>query len=65
MGKHAKSIDGQILQRVKAVGRGRVFTPRDFLDLGSRDAVDKALSRHAQSGAIHERVRPRKMTKQA
>ncbi|HTX22584.1 MAG TPA: DUF6088 family protein [Candidatus Aquilonibacter sp.] len=57
MGKHAKSIDSQILQRVKAVGRGRVFTPRDFLDLGSRDAVDKALSRHAQSGAIRKLAR--------
>ena len=57
MGKHAKSIDSQILQRVKAVGRGRVFTPRDFLDLGSRDAVDKALSRHAQSGTIRKLAR--------
>jgi len=57
MGKHAKSIDSQILQRVKAGGRGGVFTARDFLDLGSRDAVDKALSRHAQSGAIRKLAR--------
>ncbi len=57
MGKHAKSIDSQILQRVKDGGRGWVFTPRDFLDLGSRDAVDKALSRHAQSAAIRKLAR--------
>ncbi|MGH7951111.1 MAG: DUF6088 family protein [Limisphaerales bacterium] len=57
MGKHAQSIDSQILQRVKAGGRGRVFTPRDFLHLGSRDAVDKALSRHAQNGSIRKLAR--------
>ena len=57
MGKHAKSIDSQILQRVKAGGSGWVFTPRDFLDLGSRDAVDKTLSRHAQSGTIRKLAR--------
>lgn len=57
MAKHAKSIDSQILQRVKASGRGWVFTPRDFLDLGSRDAVDKALSRHAQGGTIRKLAR--------
>jgi hypothetical protein len=35
----------QILRRVRARGRGNVFTPNDFLDLGSRAAIDKALSR--------------------
>ncbi|MGH7941440.1 MAG: DUF6088 family protein [Limisphaerales bacterium] len=57
MGKHAKSIDSQILQRVKASGRGWVFTARDFMDLGSRDAVDKVLSRHSQSGTIRKLAR--------
>jgi hypothetical protein len=57
MGKHSKSIDSQILQRVKASGRGWVFTPRDFLDLGSRDAVDKVLSRQAQSDTIRKLAR--------
>lgn len=32
--------------------RGNVFTPKDFLDLGSRAAVDQALSRLARSGTI-------------
>jgi hypothetical protein len=57
MGKHAKSIDSQMLQRMKARGRGWVFTSRDFLDLGGRDAVDKVLSRHAQSGSIRKLAR--------
>ena len=57
MGKHAKSIDSQILQRVKASGRGWVFTARDFMGLGSRDAVDKALFRYAQGGIIRKLAR--------
>jgi hypothetical protein len=45
MGKHQTSIVGRIRERVAAADPGRVFTPRDFLDLGSRSAIDKALSR--------------------
>ena len=37
----------QILDRVNAHGAGRVWTPVDFLDLGPRAAVDKALQRLA------------------
>jgi len=57
MGRHTKSIDNQILQRVKSGGRGWVFTARDFLDLGGRAAVDKALSRHTQRGTIRKLAR--------
>jgi len=57
MGKHAKSIDNQILQRVKARNGGWVFTASDVLDLGSRDAVDKALSRQSRSGVIRKLAR--------
>lgn len=35
----------QILDRITRAGPGRVFTPKDFLDLASRDATDQALSR--------------------
>ena len=36
----------KIMKRVRAHGRGKwVCTPKDFLDLGSRAAVDQALSR--------------------
>ncbi len=56
-GKHAKSIDSQILQRVKTSGRGWVFRASNFLDLGSRDAVDKTLSRQSQGGIIRKLAR--------
>lgn len=35
----------QVLTRIHAAGRGSVVTPKQFLDLGSRAAVDQALSR--------------------
>lgn len=40
-----QSIDSKIVSRIYGSGMGSVFTPSRFLDLGSRDAVDKALSR--------------------
>lgn len=39
------SLADRILKRVRARGRGSVFTPSDFLDLGSRSNVDQTLSR--------------------
>ena len=42
----------QILKKIQSKGRGYVFTPKDFLRLGSRAAVDQALSRLARSGKI-------------
>ena len=57
MGKHADSIDSKILQRTQEKGAGHVFTPVDFLDLGSRNAVDLALSRQARSGSIRKLAR--------
>ena len=42
-----------IMKRVSAHGRGRwVCTPKDFLDLGSRQAVDQALSRLVKAGRL-------------
>jgi hypothetical protein len=41
-----------ILDRIRASGRGKVFASKDFLDLGSREAVDQALSRLAKAGEI-------------
>jgi len=55
------------LRRIRAKRYGWVFTPKDFLDLGSRAAVDQALSRLARTGTIrrlgrglydYPRVRP-------
>jgi hypothetical protein len=52
MGKHADSIDKAILFRMRGRGQGVVFAPTDFLDLGSRGAIDLALLRNTRSGAI-------------
>ena len=39
------SIQDHITDRLRSRGRGKVFTPKDFLDVAQRDAVDQALSR--------------------
>lgn len=57
MGKHTQSIDSKVLSRIKAAGHGPVFGARSFLDLGSRDAVDQALSRHARAGTVRKIAR--------
>lgn len=57
MGRHAHSIDSRILRRFTASRGARVFTAGDLLDLGSRNAVDAALSRHARAGRIRKLAR--------
>lgn len=57
MGRHLESIDTRILGRIAAEGPGYVFTASDFLDLGSRDAVDQALSRNHRAGRIRRIAR--------
>jgi Family of unknown function (DUF6088) len=48
-----QSLVTRILRRVRAHGRGKwVFTPKDFLDLGNRAAVDRVLSRLVQKDLI-------------
>ncbi|MCY4541304.1 MAG: DUF6088 family protein [Rhodobacteraceae bacterium] len=47
------AIKDKIMRRIRARGRGKwVCTARDFLDLGSRAAVDQALSRLAKAGDL-------------
>ncbi len=46
------SIEQQVVSRIYGRGRGAVFTPFDFADLGSRDAVDFSLSQLAKRGII-------------
>ena len=42
----------KIMKRVSAHGNGKwVCTPKDFLDLGSREAVDQALCRLVKAGS--------------
>lgn len=57
MGKHAKSVDSQVLGRIIAKGYGWVFTPAHFLDLGSGKAVGLALMRHVRAGTIRKLAR--------
>jgi len=51
------SIDGSILARICGKGRGAVHVPADFLDLGSRQAVDLTLHRLARKGTIRRLAR--------
>ena len=55
--KTTQSIDSRILARIHSRGRGSVFVQADFLDLGSREAVDVALHRLARKGTIRRLAR--------
>jgi hypothetical protein len=55
--KTPKSIDSKILDRIKESGRGSVFVPADFLDLGSRQAVDIVLHRLTKAETIRRLTR--------
>lgn len=46
------TVQDQILDRIRTAGRGKVFTSKDFLGLGSRVAIDQALSRLSRGGEI-------------
>ena len=51
------SLDIRLSRRIFGSGRGLVFTPSHFLDLGSRAAVDQALSRLTTDGTIRRLAR--------
>ena len=51
------SVPDRVMKRVRASGRGSVFTTRDFLDLSARAAVDQALSRLAKAGHLRRLAR--------
>ena len=53
----ANPIESSISERIKARGDGWVFSPVDFVDLGNRNAVDKALSRMAADGSVRRVAR--------
>lgn len=46
------AVADTVIRRIRAKGRGWVFTPKDFLDVGTRATVDQTLSRLARKGAI-------------
>lgn len=47
----------KIKQRILGKGRGAIFAPSDFLDIGSRASVDQALSRLTDQGLIRRLTR--------
>lgn len=49
--------DQRIARRIASHGRGWVFSARDFLDLGSRAAIDQVLSRRARQHRIRKIAR--------
>ena len=51
------SIDSQMLADIRSRGRGSVFVPADFLEIGSREAVDVTLHRLARKGIIRRLAR--------
>ena len=55
--KSPQSIDSKILNRIRGKGRGSVHVPGDFLDIGSREAVDIALHRLARKETIRRLAR--------
>jgi len=57
MSKHKHSIESKAINRIYGHGKGWVFTPAHFSDLGSRDAVASALKRNRESGLIRQLAR--------
>ena len=52
-----ESIDSQVLKAIRSRGLGCVFVPADFLEIGSREAVDITLHRLAKKGTIRRLAR--------
>ena len=55
--KSPQATDSRIFATIRSRGRGSVFVPADFLDIGSRQAVDVALHRLARQGTIRRLAR--------
>ena len=53
----ATSVPDRIMKRIRASGRGSVFTPSDFLPVAGRAAVDQALSRLVKGGQLRRLAR--------
>lgn len=52
-----QSVADKVLARIRSNGRGRAFSSKDFLDLGSRASVDHALCSLARSRQIRRVAR--------
>lgn len=56
-GKKTQSIEAKVLSRIRSKGKGSVYVPGDFLDLGSREAIDLVLHRLVKKGIIRRLAR--------
>lgn len=54
MGKHANSTDSRLISRIRGMKPGTVFMPRQFYDLGTRNAVASALKRIKAAGHVRQ-----------
>jgi hypothetical protein len=52
MSKRTIPMTDRIMKRIRGKGRGWVFTPKHFIDYGTRGAIDMALSRLTKAGRI-------------
>ena len=55
--KTPQSIDSKVIARIQSKRRGAVHVPGDFLDLGSREAINLVLHRLVKRGAIRRLAR--------
>ena len=51
------SVPDRVMKRVRASGRGSVFTPSDFLTVATRSSIDQALSRLVKGGQLRRLAR--------
>jgi hypothetical protein len=52
-----QSLESNMLARIRGSGRGSVFVPGDFLDLGSRQGVDFVFHRLVKQGVLRRLAR--------
>ena len=57
MNQTSQTTDSKVRSRIYGNGRGWVFTPNSFRGLGSRDAIDSAISRLWKGGTIRKLAR--------
>jgi hypothetical protein len=55
--KQTQSIDFRALAAIRGRGRGSVFVPANFLDIGSRETIGIVLHRLARNGTIRRLAR--------
>ena len=53
----ASSVSDKVLARIRAKGKGSVFTPKDFIDLASHETIRQILSRLERQGTMRRLLR--------